>query len=348
MTFGAGPIPAKIMLVGEVWGYEEERTGQPFVGESGKELNRMLHEAGIMRSEVYCTNVINARPPYGNLNKWIPLKKSEATREHSAIVRGRYVSPQVAEGVASLHKELAMVKPNLVIAAGATALWAMTGKSKITHWRGSTMIGDTGHKVLALIHPAAIMRMWAMRPTTVNDLRRVRRESMTPGLQIPEWKFKIDPTFDEVLQTLADLQAMIEAGPTWIDFDLETFAGHIKCAGLSWSRLEAICIPFVRQVSVTDKKLVDAWNEEAEAEIVWRLWKLLTHPNCWVRGQNLLYDSQYTYRHWHFIPNVKQDTMLSMHTAFAGMKKSLDFQASMFCQYYCQWKPERGVTKDGG
>ncbi len=169
---------------------------------------------------------------------------------------------------------------------------------------------------------------------------------MSPTIAEPVWQFRIDPSFDEILRTLDELHAMVEAGPQWMDFDLETGAGHIKCAGVSWSRLDALCIPFLRQVNNT---YVDAWGEEGEAEIIWRLYKLLTHPNCWVRGQNLLYDAQYTYRHWHFAPNVKQDTMISQHTVFAGMKKSLDYQASMYCQSYCQWKPERdGGWKDGG
>lgn len=340
---GSGPIPAKIMLVGEVWGNEEERTGEPFSGESGKELNRMLHEAGIMRSEVYCTNVINARPPWGKLEKWLPLAKKGVGPEHTATVRGRWCHPIVIEGLANLERELGLVQPNIVIAAGATALWALTPYSKIMHWRGSLIQGFNNRKVLALIHPAAVMRMWELRPTTVNDLRRVRAEALFPEIRKPVWNFRVDPGFDEVLAILGMLQALVEAGPAWIDFDLETAAEHIRCAGLSWSRTEAICIPFMRTGVIEGN-----WSLEAETEILWRLWKLLTHPNCLVRGQNLLYDCQYTYRHWHFIPNVKQDCMIAHHTAFAGMKKSLDFQASLYCSYYSQWKPERGVQKDGG
>ena len=67
------------------------------------------------------------------------------------------------------------------------------------------------------------------------------------------------------------------------------------------------------------------------------------HPNCWVRAQNGLYDCQHTYRWWHFVPNIKQDTMISHHTCFSGMKKSLDFQASMYCDYYFYWK---GIHKE--
>ena len=128
---------------------------------------------------------------------------------------------------------------------------------------------------------------------------------------------------------------MCEEGgaPLRLEFDLETSPIHITCAGISWSRTEAICIPFCY------KDGSHYWTTaQEEGRVVYWLYKLLTHPNCWVRGQNLLYDVQHTYRWWHFIPNVKQDTMLSHHSMFSGMKKSLDFQASMYCDYYEYWK----------
>jgi DNA polymerase I-like protein with 3'-5' exonuclease and polymerase domains len=85
------------------------------------------------------------------------------------------------------------------------------------------------------------------------------------------------------------------------------------------------------------------WNPSAEAEIVFLLYKLLTHPRVKVRGQNLLYDAQYTYRHWHFVPRVAQDTMISHHTLFAGLPKSLAFQSSIYSPEYIYWKDD-GAT----
>ena len=58
----SGPRDAKIVIVGEAWGFEEQQAQAPFVGASGKELTRMLAEAGINRNECFCTNVIPARP----------------------------------------------------------------------------------------------------------------------------------------------------------------------------------------------------------------------------------------------------------------------------------------------
>jgi DNA polymerase I-like protein with 3'-5' exonuclease and polymerase domains len=136
-----------------------------------------------------------------------------------------------------------------------------------------------------------------------------------------------------VLQELRDKVERNEI--EWVDFDLETRAGHIACAGISWSLEDAICIPLM---CVEDRAGYFALEEEAA--IVYELYRLLTHPKVKVRGQNLLYDAQYTYRHWHFVPRVAQDTMISHHTMFAGLRKSLDFQASVYCDHYVYWKDD--------
>src|SRR3990167_9983799 len=98
---GIGPIPARVMLVGEAWGENEERERQPFVGASGQELNKMLHEAQIMRSECYVTNVVNARPPNNYLGAWIAFKKKDITPAHR-LLRDKWCLPIVHEGYAAL------------------------------------------------------------------------------------------------------------------------------------------------------------------------------------------------------------------------------------------------------
>lgn len=336
------------MLVGEAFGADEERLGEPFVGVSGQELNRMLHEAGIMRSEVYCTNVVNARPRNNDLGDWIAFKRKDETLEHYAF-RGKQVKQIVVDGYNQLMREIALVQPNIIIAAGNLALWALTGKSGVLKWRGSLLqmvdwADGLPPKVIPIIHPAAILREWSFRAATVSDLKRVRAAASSREIVKPAWHFIIRPSYEVARQTLLDLLAQVEAsGGMWIDFDLETRAGHITTAGLSYDNLHAISIPLMCREDQDGY-----WLAELEGEIVWLLYRLLTHPRCWVRGQNLLYDAQYTYRHWHFVPNVKQDTMISMHTLFAGLKKSLDFQASLFCDYYIQWKPEKQAWKEGG
>lgn len=336
---GSGPVPARIMLVGEAYGEHEDRAKEPFVGVSGQELNRMLQEAGIMRSECYCTNVVNARPPYNDIGAWIAEKKKDITPAH-VLHNGKYVLPIIIDGIKRLEKEISLVDPNLIIAFGNTPLWALTDNWGILRWRGSMLVSGGGRKVIPTIHPAAVLRQWDFRALVVNDLRRCKRESLTRTYTVPQLSFIIRPSFSDTVAKLQWLLDGLDSGSLeWLEFDLETKLGHIDCAGVSWSRREAICIPFMTK---TNKHY---WSEEEEPIVVYLLYRLLTHPKVKVRGQNLLFDCQYTFRHWHFVPRVVQDCMISQHTAFVALKKSLDFQASMYCNYYVQWKKEKSAWR---
>lgn len=329
---GVGKPDAPIMIVGEAWGESEEIKGIPFVGRSGDELSRMLNDAGILSSECFLTNVVNARPPGNDLTAWIPDAKVNWTSDMVEL-RGTYVKPIVLEGWKALQKEIDLVKPRLIIALGGTALWALCGRTGITRWRGS-LLDYNGIRVVPTYHPAAVLRMWEWRPIAVHDLARAAREyeRRTPE---PAWRFQLRPTLAQVLYTLNFLYncAIFSDEPLVLDFDIETTGGHIRCFGFSWSATEALCIPLI-----THESWSGYWTPEEEGTILWHFYKLTTHRNCGVRGQNLLYDFQYTYRHWHFVPNLAQDTMLTHHVLWAGMPKSLLFQASMYCEFFSNWK----------
>lgn len=345
----SGPVPARIMLCGEAPGAEEEARGEPFVGASGSELTRMLHEAGINRSECFITNVCRERPLNNDINQFIAKSKKDITPAH-ILARGKFVRAPVVEGLRLLERELSLVKPNVVVAFGNVPLWALTGREGITKWRGSMLDcsdvpaadfrgGPNGlhfaGRVIPTYHPAAVLRQWDWRATVIQDLRRAARFSTGADYPKPAWNFILRPSFPQVLATLDALLARVAAGPTRLSFDLETRAGHIACAGISWTLLDAICIPLM-----CVERREGYWSPEEEAEIVHRLYRLLTHPNAQVVGQNILYDSQYTYRHWHFVPRVAQDCMISWHSLFADLPKSLAYQASLLCDYYVYWKDE--------
>lgn len=335
------------MIVGECFTEAEEFKGEAFLGMGGENLNQMLHEVGIMRSMCYTTNLCNARPPGSSISSWIAEKKKDITAAH-VLWKGRYVMPQIITGYNRLMEEIRLIQPNIIIACGNAPTWALTGAWGVMKWHGSQLNIDgdsTKTKVIPTYHPVQIQWAYDLRAIMVNDLRRAARESLTPYYtNIPAWRFQLRPSFEQACQTLHGLLSMLNEEPHWITFDLETRAGHIACAGLSWTINDAICIP-----------LMDAhnwegyWSLDEEAAIVYLIYKVLTHPNARVRGQNLLYDAQYTYRHWHFVPRVVQDTMISHHTMWAGLPKRLDFQASMYCDHYVYWKDDgKTWTKDVG
>lgn len=340
------------MLVGEAPGADEEARGQPFVGASGMELDRMLHEAKISRSECFVTNVARERPLGNDINQFIAKSKKEVDSAPAGtftFLRDKWVKRPIVEGFQLLLKEIHLVRPNIVIALGNTPMWALTGRWGIMKHRGSMLHAAPPFpkvKVIPTLHPAYILRDWSGRSLGVHDLQRAGRYRNGSDYPVPNWSFTLRPSFETVIRTLTNLiEAAVALGEDilWVDFDLETKAGHIDCAGISWSRTEAICIPFMSQTSKEGY-----WSADEEAIIVWYLYQLLNRQsNVYVRAQNWLYDAQYTWRHWHFVPNFKQDTMVSQHVMWAGLKKSLDFQASMYCDYYSQWKPDKTAWAEG-
>lgn len=145
-VFGQGPVSARIMLVGEQPGDQEDRAGKPFVGPSGQVLDQALEEAGIERSEAYVTNAVKHF-------KWEP----RGTRRIHAKPNAR----EMAACKPWLMGELEVVHPEVVVCLGATAAQDLLGKDfRITRERGRA-IGDSSIAkwVVATYHPSAILRM---------------------------------------------------------------------------------------------------------------------------------------------------------------------------------------------
>ena len=160
-----------IAIVGEAWGEEEERQRSPFIGYSGHELTRMLSEAGIHRASCFLTNVFNIHPP-GNKVEFFCGPKTEAIPGYPSLTKGKHVHAKFIPELNRLGEELTSVNPNIVIALGNTASWALLGRTTISKYRGTTEISRltaSGFKVLSTYHPAAVLRQWELRPVTVLD-----------------------------------------------------------------------------------------------------------------------------------------------------------------------------------
>jgi DNA polymerase len=143
-VFGEGHTPARVMLVGEQPGNDEDLAGRPFVGPAGKLLDRALATAGIERGDVYVTNVVKHF-------KWEPRGK-----------RRIHAKPNQAEITACLpwlQAELDVVKPEAVVCLGATAAQALLGaRFRVTKERGRWVKAPWAERVLATVHPSAILR----------------------------------------------------------------------------------------------------------------------------------------------------------------------------------------------
>jgi uracil-DNA glycosylase family protein len=144
-VFGEGPQHASIMLVGEQPGDKEDLAGQPFVGPAGRLLDRALQEAGIDRPKVYVTN---------------------AVKHFKFVLRGKFrlhqkpTTPEIKACRPWYERELAAIKPALVVAMGATAAQSVFGKiTPINKSRGRLIDLDEGMQALVTVHPSYLLRL---------------------------------------------------------------------------------------------------------------------------------------------------------------------------------------------
>jgi uracil-DNA glycosylase len=344
---GYGNPTADIMIVGEAPGKTEEEQGRPFVGSSGYEMNNMLAEAGISRDECFVTNVSRLRPPYNKIENFF-MTKTEAKKRGGIEWHGKYPDKPILQGLPALQKEIEAVDPNVIIAYGATSLWALTGLTGKTNkpaptgimtWRGSqleTLPEFGSRKVVPCVHPAAILRQWANRHIGIYDLRRVAEAKNTKTWDYPKYDFHIRPSFTDVMLYFDSIQeAFAEGYHVKLACDIETRLRHIACLGLANSARSALCIPFMS----TDNPS-GYWSTTEESEIVWSLKDILTHPQTILIGQNFDYDIQYMSREWGFAPLPARDTMIYQHTLFPGLQKGLDYLSSVYCEFHQYWKDE--------
>jgi DNA polymerase len=167
-VFGVGPSRATLMLVGEQPGDQEDRLGLPFVGPAGKLLDDALERVGIDRTEAYLTNAVKHF-------KWVPAERGK---------RRIHKTPNSAEIRAChpwLDAEIAVVKPRVIVALGATAARAVFGpKVKVLAQRGKKLPTPLGEAGFVTVHPSAVLRTpredrAAAEKAFVADLKKVAR-----------------------------------------------------------------------------------------------------------------------------------------------------------------------------
>lgn len=295
-----GPKNAKIVIIGEAPGPEEIRTGIPFTGTSGELLNQCLISSGLVREELYLTNVVKVRPPDNKLDRLGELGHT------------------VEEFYPILYKELREVKPNVIIALGATPLLALTGQTSITKYRGSVMEWE-GIKVIPAIHPAACLRQWQWVYLLQFDLKRARKESEFPEIRRDERVYTINPSFEEIISEIERMQ--VES--THICVDLETYmrSGIFKCIGLADSPHRSICIPLV-------KGMVRVWSHMQERAIWEKLHLLLSTKK--IIAQNAQFEMVQLSPYMGSRLNIWMDTMRAHGLLYPEFPHGLDFLTSIY------------------
>ena len=154
VVFGVGPQDAEVLFIGEGPGEQEDLKGEPFVGRGGKLLDDMLELIDLDRTKIYIGNMVKCRPP-----------KNRDPLETEQMACAEW-----------LQRQIALLQPKIIVCLGRiSAMKFIKPDFRITKEHGQWFDID-GRRVMALYHPAALLRDPNKRPETFDDLKRLQAE----------------------------------------------------------------------------------------------------------------------------------------------------------------------------
>lgn len=315
-----GPPDARIAIVGEAGGATENAQLRPFVGRAGGVLEQCLHTAGLIRSEVWLTNVVKLQPPGNNITPYF---------------NGKTFSSEGWEWVQQLRAEMDELKPNVIVACGKTAMAALTGDTRITALRGYILpsIGlAQERKVLPIIHPAATLyekkggdkgslatkefKPYLYRYVISLDLQKAKQESLSPELVRPQRKLAYEfANVGEVLEWLN----YYEHQPR-VCLDIEVLNFELSCISFCSDPAVGISVP-----------LDERWSLEEECLIYRGLQRVLGNPESVKVLQNGIFDIQFLLTRCGLkVAGQLEDTMVAHSVIYPELPKSLAFLVSVY------------------
>ena len=309
---GMGSAGAKLMILGDSPSYKDTLAGKPFT--DSRELDRLLVDAGISKSSCWLTNVSKFAVPPNTGRKKIPF----ATR---AKEWGIDIQQQLQE----LQTEINELRPNCILALGSTPLWALSGKTKISSYRGSILHG-MGTKFVPSYNPAHLS--WAAadiefkgywnRQIMAFDFKRAYEESKNAEYNIPK-------RVVEICRSSAHLAEFRDRykGCTLMASDIEANGTCMPvCIGLALNKHHAMVVPLWNCDGIShipDSDMVQIWIILAQM-----LWEKE------IIGQNFNYDRDKLLRLGFKVRRIAQDLMLKGFAINPELPKGLGFFTSIY------------------
>ena len=292
-AYGDFPDDAKTILIGEALGQEEVYQKRPFVGGAGRTLNYLLGRSGVYRSRLAVTNAVRCRPPQNRTP--IPNEIEECMRRHHTLDE--------------------LPRFNLIVPLGNTALYAITGRDKISKWRGSIFTVSLGVpprpcKVLPTFHPAALMRQQELIPICIADFQKIPQEEWTPEYMSPKQVYELDSHSGHV-HTYLDAEAF--------SFDVET--------------------NMALDPSPTSITVLGLCKEEGTAHVTSKLHtdplirgkvvELFAGPSLKI-GHNISFDIRHMEANGVPVAKPWFDTMIAHHLVLSDVPNDLAFASSLY------------------
>jgi len=305
---GSGPMPSRIVIVGEAPGEQEDDTGRPFTGRSGMLLDKSLAElAGIDRADCYVTNSVKCRPP----------DNRTPTRPEAKLCAENY-----------LAKELEAIQPRFILVMGNTAFQTVLGKTGVTKHNGTVFrreFGGTKAQVMVTLHPAAVLRNPKWARAFAMDMKRfgelvsgvdsspkttVKMVNSVEGLRI----LKRQLMQADVLSVDVETQTY-PASPPYVRSNLQEWHGDdsmIVSVAFSWRPGLSVFVPIHHPAA--------RWkNPDA---VLAYLRPCLERDDCEYGGHNFKYDMRWFDANQIVVPQA-WDSMLEAHILEENRPKGL-------------------------
>lgn len=313
---GTGSLGAKLMILGDAPSYVETSAGIPFVGPSGRELDRILFDSNISRNNCWLTNVCKYEVPPNIGKKRIPFHK-----------RAELIGIDIQQQLSDLQNEINSIKPNCILTLGGTTLWALSGKTKITNYRGSIMHG-MGVKFIPTYHPAHLLhnalggefKGYWNRQVMIFDFKRAYYQSQFSELILPQRTLEICKNSAHLIEFINRYKSFNQ-----IAVDIEANGTCLPiCIGIAFNKSHGMTVPLWNSDDISNipnDDLVQCWIILAE---------LLYEKK--IIGQNFNYDRDKIKRLGFIIRNLRSDTMLKAHAINPELPKGLAFNTSIYTE----------------
>ena len=328
----------KLLILGELYSSEDAQNGKPFTDGNGRFLKAMLNQVGIDPKRTAWDVVFPITAARGSVLSLFGPKDSGVPNLRF-LKKGQYLRREYGHYLMELWQRINTLQPNLILALGDAAMWAVSSETSLKYARGYITPAHKAlpnRKVLPTYSPKQIAQTYTNKPYWLADLTKAAREMMFPEIRPPKHIIRIEPSLADMEEFFTDYLLPADA----ISVDLENKPEMITCIGFAPNPEQALVVPFY------DARKPDGnyWPTKNAERSAWE-WvrRVLALDKC-IYGQNYLYDVQVLWRLMG-IPNpyFGDDTMLLHHSLQPEMLKSLGTLASLYTDEL-SWKHMRTET----
>lgn len=312
---------------------------------------RFWREASQGEPELHLTNVFDVRPPENDVEFFFAGRADKVDLQIGLLPyrTGKYLQSEHYHHLEKLWAKIDLIRPNLVLALGNTACWALLNRTNISKIRGTVELSPRLKiKVLPTYHPAAVLRDWSLRTILLADLTKAKREAQFSEVRrIERWITCHDHRLgDQGRIGLDEIKSWLAKPASCYAIDIESgyalfskqeldklpqslkyiISSQISMVGFARSANESLVIPIMDRNCPN----LSYWSNSFEERLAWKLIRQGLMRNIPKIFQNGLYDMGRFLAMGLSVKSARDDTMLRHHALYPELLKSLGFLGSIY------------------